>query len=235
MDNSFYFNLARVSAAQILRAAGIDRTRPSTLDILTDILLRYFHLLGTESMTFALAAGRGEANTRDVRVAMEDIGLIANGRLVSKKRVQRIARERRGMYKSGEDDTDRDGEDQSDESTETLDKLLSWFKGSQAAECRRVAGVSSSVTNGLNNLSVEHGQRQALVPDYVTSSSLFFGLILGLIQNENGQENGMENGVGGINSDPRELDPANVLWTSVPGGEHIDRPQQPPTDMISSH
>jgi histone H3/H4 len=174
MDNPLYFNLARVSAAQILRAAGIDRTRPSTLDILTDILLRYLHLLGTESMTFALAAGRGEADICDVRVAMEDIGLIAKGRLVSKKRVRRIDRERRGVYESDDDDTDPDGEDESDESTEALDKLLSWFRGSQAAECRRVAGVSSSVINGVSGVSVDHGQRQVLVPDYVTSSSLFF-------------------------------------------------------------
>ena len=140
MDNPFYFSLARVSAAQILRAAGVDRTRPSTLDILTDILIRYFHLLGTESATFALHAGRSEADIRDVRLAMEEIGLIAKGRLVSKKRVRRIARERVGLYESDENDMDPDGEDEDDESTETLGKLLSWFKGGQAAECRRVAG-----------------------------------------------------------------------------------------------
>jgi histone H3/H4 len=197
MDNPFYFSLARVSAAQILRAAGVDRTRPSTLDILTDILIRYFHLLGTESATFALQAGRSEADIRDVRLAIEEVGLIAKGRLVSKKRVRRIARERVGLYESDEDDMDPDGEDEDDESTETLGKLLSWFKGGQAAECRRVAGVSNTM-NGVTALSADHGLRQAFVPDYVTSSSLSLLLILGLIQKETGQEMALEHGVGGL-------------------------------------
>lgn len=176
MDNSFYFSLARISTAQILRAAGIDRTKPSTLDTLTDILIRHLHLLATQSTHFTLAAGRSESDIRDVRLAMEDIGIIAKGRLVSKKRVRRIARNRRGMYdddeqEEAEDDTDDDGDD---ESTETLERLLNWFKGSQAAECRRVAGATSAgLMNGLTaaagaTLSGEH--RPSFIAEYVTST-----------------------------------------------------------------
>jgi transcription initiation factor TFIID subunit 3 len=174
MDNPFYFNLARISAAQVLRAAGIDRTRPSTLDTLTDILIRYLHLLGTQSMSYALIAGRTESDTRDIRLAMEEIGLIAKGRLVSRKRLRRIIRERAGDYEIDEEDTDPDGEDEDDESTETLERLLSWFKGPQAAECRRVAGVSSGMSNGINGLSGEQSQKPTFVAEYVTSCSLSF-------------------------------------------------------------
>src|SRR5579862_5488166 len=97
MDNPFYFNLARISAAQILRAAGIDRTRPSTLDALTDILIRYLHLLGTQSMSFSLAAGRADTDIRDICLAMEDLGIIAKQRLVSKSRIRRFELQRREM------------------------------------------------------------------------------------------------------------------------------------------
>ena len=173
MDHPFYFSLARISAAQILRAAGIDRTRPSTLDTVTDLLIRYLHLLGTKSMTFALHAGHTECNVRDIRLAMEEIGVIAKSRLVSRKRVRRIVRQRRGEDVDGdedEEDSDPDGEDEDDESTETMERLLNWFRGSQAAECRRVAGASSGLMNGVAGLSGESSQRPTFVTEYVTSN-----------------------------------------------------------------
>lgn len=176
MDNPFYFSLARISAAQILRAAGIDRTRPSTLDCLTDILIRYLHLLATQSMFFSLAADRPEADIRDIRLAMQDVGIIAKTRLVSKKRVRRIARVRDDEMDDDKDevDTDPDGEDEDDESTETLKRLLNWFKGPQAAECRRVAGASSvGLMNGVTGLPGEPGQRTSFVAEYVTSMDSF--------------------------------------------------------------
>jgi histone H3/H4 len=174
MDHPFYFSLARISAAQILRAAGIDRTRPSTLDTVTDLLIRYLHLLGTQSMSFALHSGHTECNVRDIRLAMEEIGVIAKGRLVSKKRIRRIVRQRREEdgeegSEDDEDDSDPDGEDEDDESTETMERLLNWFRGSQAAECRRVAGASSGLMNGVAGLSGEASQRPTFVAEYVTS------------------------------------------------------------------
>lgn len=170
MDNTFYFNLARISAAQILRAAGIDRSRPSTLDTLTDILIRYLHLLGAQSMFFALAAGRSEADIRDVRLAMEDLGVIAKGRLVSNKRARRIMQPLDSDYEVDENDSDPDGDDEDDKSTETLERLLNWFKGPQAAECRRVAGASSTeILNGFTGLSGEQSLRPSFIAEYITS------------------------------------------------------------------
>ena len=173
MDNTFYFTLARISAAQILRAAGIDRARPSTLDILTDILIRYLHLLGSQSMEFALAASRRDPNIRDIRLSMEEVGLIARGRLVSKKRARRIWRKRHGIHdEHDENDSDPDGEDESDQSTESLERLLNWFKGPQAAECRRVAGVSAGVMNGPVAMPGDPSQRPSFIAEYVTSTFL---------------------------------------------------------------
>jgi histone H3/H4 len=177
MDNPFYFSLARISAAQILRAAGIDRTKPSTLDILTDILTRYLHLLATTTMTYAHQAHRPESSIRDVWLAMEEIGIIAKGRLVSRKRIRRFIQEDEDEgWEPNPEDTDPDGEDEDDESTETLARLLNWFKGAQAAECRRVAGagaVGGITVNGVGGISGEQSQRPSFITEYVTSMWLW--------------------------------------------------------------
>ena len=159
-------------------------------------------------MAFAMTGQRGQAETRDVRLAMEDIGVIAKGRLVSRKRLRRILRQRRGEWEEqdgeneGEEDLDPDGEDETDESTESLEKLLNWFKGPQAAECRRVAGVASSASGALANGVVTGGlaemnHRPAYVAEYVTSMvTSMIRLMKGLIQKELAKTNGIENGVG---------------------------------------
>ena len=127
-------------------------------------------------MSFALTGQRGEASIRDVRMAMEDIGVIAKGRLISRKRLRRIIKQRNGEWESDDEhgDSDPDGEDESDESTESLEKLLDWFKGPQAAECRRVAGATSTshtgLANGIGAGSVpEINHRHSFVAEYVTS------------------------------------------------------------------
>lgn len=126
-------------------------------------------------MSFALHAGHTESNIRDIRLAMEETGVIAKARLVSKKRIRRIVRQRKSedveMEDEDEDNSDPDGEDEDDESTETLERLLNWFKGSQAAECRRVAGASSGLANGVTGLSGESAQRPTFVAEYVTSKT----------------------------------------------------------------
>ena len=107
---------------------------------------------------------------------MEDVGIIAKHRLVSKKRECRITRERDDEMDDDDEvvDTDPDGEDEDDESTETLARLLNWFKGPQAAECRRVAGASpAGIMNGVTGLSGEQGQRPSFIAEYVTSIQNF--------------------------------------------------------------
>ena len=201
MDNSFYFSLARISTAQILRAAGLDRTRPSTLDAITDIMIRYLNLLATQAKFFAELSSRSECHIRDVRLAMEDIGIIQRGRLISRKKLKKIERYRNEYSDEDEDededeeDNDPDGEDEYDESYESLELLLVWFKGSQAAECRRVAGVggtnvtidiaTTTVTNGTSTID---NQKPSFVAEYVSCMCLLFSfLILALIQKELGK------------------------------------------------
>ena len=44
MDESFYFALLRISIAQILKANGFDKCKPSTLNVMTDLYLQTFQM-----------------------------------------------------------------------------------------------------------------------------------------------------------------------------------------------
>ena len=108
---------------------------------------------------------------------MEQIGVIAKGRLVSRKRIRRFIHEDEDDgWRPDEEDTDPDGEDEDDESTETLARLLNWFKGAQAAECRRVAGAGAGgLMNGVVGIAGEQSQRPSFITEYVTSRRLWRG------------------------------------------------------------
>jgi len=110
---------------------------------------------------------------------MEEVGVIAKGRLVSRKRIRRfILEDEDEEWEPDPEDTDPDGEDEDDESTETLARLLNWFCGAQAAECRRVAGAGAAAgmaVNGVVGISGELSQRPSFIAEYVTSMCLCRG------------------------------------------------------------
>jgi transcription initiation factor TFIID subunit 3 len=175
MDNPFYFSLARISTAQILRAAGLDRTRPSTLDVLSDIMVRYLILLGSQTSFFANVCSRPEANIRDVTLALENVGMLVRGTLVSRKRLSRIVAVRKGEEVDSEG-SDPEGEDEDDESTQSLERLLAWFRGPQAAECRRVAGVLGADVNGITpSATGVDNHRPSYVAEYVGCMDFYAG------------------------------------------------------------
>lgn len=76
MSEDFFFAVARVSCAQIFRAAGIERCSPQILDILTDIFIRHIQLLATSSTRYAELCGNSEVNIKDVQLAMEQRGVV---------------------------------------------------------------------------------------------------------------------------------------------------------------
>ncbi|KAG5520131.1 hypothetical protein PMAC_001207 [Pneumocystis sp. 'macacae'] len=76
MRERFFFALARISAIQILRSAGISRAKHSVMDSFTDIFIRYLLLLGTTAKKFAEMSGRPLVQMEDLRAAMENIGLL---------------------------------------------------------------------------------------------------------------------------------------------------------------
>lgn len=57
---------ARVASAQLAEASGFDAVQTSSLDVLSDLLLRYIAQLGTASHAYAELANRTDANPLDV-------------------------------------------------------------------------------------------------------------------------------------------------------------------------
>lgn len=77
MDESFHFALLRISVAQILKASGFDKCKPSILNILTDIYIQYFKLLLSKTLKFSnQRTNCNDIGIQDITQAMLDIGLI---------------------------------------------------------------------------------------------------------------------------------------------------------------
>lgn len=76
MRERFFFTLARISAIQVLRSAGITRAKHIVTDSFTDIFIRYLVLLGTTAKQFAEISGRPFVQMEDLRAAMENTGLL---------------------------------------------------------------------------------------------------------------------------------------------------------------
>lgn len=77
MDESFHFTLLRISIAQILKASGFDKCKPSILNILTDIYIQYFKLLLSRTLKFSnQRVNSNDIGIQDVTQAMLDIGFI---------------------------------------------------------------------------------------------------------------------------------------------------------------
>lgn len=66
----FYFGLLRVSIIQLLKSHGFDRARPTTIDVLADLYIKYLGLLITEIIK--LTQSRMD---QDETVALQDISL----------------------------------------------------------------------------------------------------------------------------------------------------------------
>lgn len=75
MSDDYARAAARVAAAQLAEAAGFDCAKRSSLEVLSDLLLRYIQELGSSSHAYAELAGRAESNALDVTVALKDLGV----------------------------------------------------------------------------------------------------------------------------------------------------------------
>lgn len=78
MDDSFHFALLRVSICQILKSSGFDKCKPSTLNIITDLYIKYFDKLVKECMKCSQLRNRSNV------VELQDVtqGLIMTGSII---------------------------------------------------------------------------------------------------------------------------------------------------------
>lgn len=117
--SDFYFALARISVAQLLRVAGIERCPPSVLDTITDLYIRHLDLLATETMNLAHHGGRFDAIVTDVAQAMANTHVIKPVVLLD-------------PY-----DTDPQGD-------QGMQEFVKWAKGPGPAEARRISRVANN-------------------------------------------------------------------------------------------
>ncbi|KAI5951089.1 hypothetical protein KGF54_004163 [Candida jiufengensis] len=77
MEDSFNFNLLRISIAQILKSQGFDKCKPSILNIVTDLYINFFNKLVTESIKCSqYRTQTNEPEVQDVMQSMINLGLI---------------------------------------------------------------------------------------------------------------------------------------------------------------
>ncbi|KAF3938537.1 hypothetical protein ABW19_dt0207788 [Dactylella cylindrospora] len=115
MDSSeqFFFSLLKISAAQMLRHAGLAGSRPSVLDAVTDMTARYLVLLGETAKTITESSNRTHSELSDVLSAMEHVGLLKP----------------LTIFNPDLDDT------------RAIDNFITWAKSPEIEELRKIAGV----------------------------------------------------------------------------------------------
>lgn len=77
MEESLYFCLLRISVAQIIKAAGFDKCKPSTLNTLTDIYIQYLKLILKECLKFSdNRINSNQIEVQDVLQGLLSVGFI---------------------------------------------------------------------------------------------------------------------------------------------------------------
>lgn len=76
-NDDFYFSLLRVSMLQLLKATGFDRARPSTVDIFTDLYIKWLELMLSEvkkmSQARQLPGDSDYVDSSNSNIALQDI------------------------------------------------------------------------------------------------------------------------------------------------------------------
>ncbi|PVH14791.1 uncharacterized protein CXQ87_005067 [Candidozyma duobushaemuli] len=78
MDEQFFYAVLRISVAQILKASGFDKCKPSTLNTITDIYIKHFELVLNSAKKFGHARSRctNVLEAPDLVQALLDVQLI---------------------------------------------------------------------------------------------------------------------------------------------------------------
>ena len=124
-------SLLRPPILHILRAAGFTTTRPSVLDTLVDITSRYLLLLSQHTLRHHLLRSphaspihdTSEINITDIRLAMQDLGLLTPQISAMEEQVK------------GEEDM------------RGIEGFLNWCTGDTNKEIRRIAGLAPDASD----------------------------------------------------------------------------------------
>ncbi|KAF2756710.1 hypothetical protein EJ05DRAFT_74298 [Pseudovirgaria hyperparasitica] len=156
--------LLRPAVLHILRATGYHAARPSVIDTLTDIAVRYLILLASRTQQNAYSNhNTPEPDITDVRMAMQECGLLIPSMTAAEEEWSERLRKPLQEYPDRIRDKERQRRDAED--TRDVRAFIEWVGGKKNMEIRRIAGLSSE---GEGGPTVEQEVQEEL-EDYLTA------------------------------------------------------------------
>jgi transcription initiation factor TFIID subunit 3 len=155
-SDDLFLNLLRPAVLHILRASGFHYGKPSAVDTVVDLTVRYISLLAERTAYNAYSNHNDSTpNITDVRMAMQDCGLLVPTMTAGEEEWKQILRKPLDFY------NDETGA----EDTADVKEFIEWVSGDQNQEIRRIAGTLKPVaTNPIEQLD------QLEMEDYLNST-----------------------------------------------------------------
>lgn len=165
-SDDLFLNLLRPAVLHILRASGFHYGKPSAVDTVVDLTARYISLLAERTAYNAYSNHNDSTpNITDVRMAMQDCGLLVPTMTAGEEEWKQILRKPLDFY--NEESGAREMEKQRRDTEDTADvrEFIEWVRGEQNQEIRRIAGTLKPVaTNPIEQMD------QQEMEDYLNST-----------------------------------------------------------------
>lgn len=164
-SDELFRTLLRPAVLHIMRASGFHYGKPSAVDTVVDLTARYISLLAERTAYNAYSNHNDSTpNITDVRMAMQDCGLLVPTMTAGEEEWKQILRKPLDFY--NEETGAREMEQQRRDADDTADvrEFIDWVRGDQNKEIMRIAGTLKSVaTNPVEQLD------QLEMEDYLNS------------------------------------------------------------------
>ncbi|KAL5456640.1 hypothetical protein PMIN06_003818 [Paraphaeosphaeria minitans] len=167
--NDVYLALLRPAVLDILRAAGFNGAKPSVVDTVVDLTARYLTLLASRTAYNAYSNHNDlESDVTDVRMAMQDCGLLVPTLTTAEEVWKEILRKPLDEYEDAgaraEEERRRDRQDTAD-----VTAFIDWVQGKQNEEIMRIAGTLKQKDSPTTALTAQEERDTQEMEDYLTT------------------------------------------------------------------
>jgi transcription initiation factor TFIID subunit 3 len=164
-SDDLFLNLLRPAVLHILRASGFHYGKPSAVDTVVDLTARYISLLAERTAYNAYSNHNDSTpNITDVRMAMQDCGLLVPTMTAGEEEWKQILRKPLDFYNAESGARDMEERRRDAEDTADVREFIEWVRGDHNKEIRRIAGTLKPVaTNPIEQLD------QLEMEDYLNS------------------------------------------------------------------
>ncbi|KAF2831069.1 hypothetical protein CC86DRAFT_442924 [Ophiobolus disseminans] len=184
-SDELFRNLLRPAVLHILRASGFHLGKPSAVDTVVDITVRYISLLAERTAYNAYSNHNDSTPTiTDIRMAMQDCGLLVPTMTAGEEEWKQILRKPLDFYTEGSGARRLEEQRRDVEDTADVKEFIDWVKGDQNKEIRRIAGTLKPLPTGpadLDELEMEDYLNSLMKKHSKTGvESRFQGTVLGV-------------------------------------------------------